>query len=378
MKALLQKLIQAESTASAGEIGAAQVVAEQLRRCGVDCIIDKWDENRANIFARVESSGSRPALLFACHLDVVPAGGGWSKPPFAAVEENGKIYGRGSADMKAGIAALVTALVQLVEGGTDLAGDLIIVGVAGEETDSGGAMRFIADHAEELPELSGTILPEPTDFEVVTAHRGMLWLQVTTAGKSAHGSAPQLGVNAIKSMKMLLDELDSYHIRAKPHPLLGSCSISVNTISAGSAINVVPDRCTIGLDIRTLPGQNHQGLIDDLKDIILKLGRERPEFEARISVMRRVDGLETDGNCDFVKDFCSVVGADETKAVGFTTDGSHFAKLGAPVVIFGPGKPELCHKGDEYIEIKDVEKAVEHYKKLILEFTGTGASGDNE
>jgi succinyl-diaminopimelate desuccinylase len=378
MKALLKKLIQADSTASSGEMGVAQVIAEQLRGSGVDCTIDKWGANRANLLARVKSSGSRPGLLFACHLDVVPAGTGWSKSPFSGVEESGKIYGRGSADMKGGISALVTALLELVDSGMDWAGDLVILGAAGEETDSCGAMRFVADYADELPSLAGIILPEPTDFAVVTAHRGMLWLEATTHGKSAHGSAPQLGVNAIKSMQMLLDELDSYHIQAKPHKLLGPCSISVNTIRGGGAINVVPDRCTIGMDIRTLPGQNHEGLIDDLKGIFLKLSRRDAEFEGKVSVIRRVDGLETDSNCEFVRDFCSVVGAGETKAVGFTTDGPHFAELGAPVVIFGPGKPELCHKGDEYIEIKDMEEAVEHYKKLILKFLGTGACRDNE
>lgn len=196
----------------------------------------------------------------------------------------------------------------------------------------------------------------------------MLWLKVKTGGKAAHGSTPQLGVNAIASMKALLSELESYKIPFGPHKLLGECSMSINTISGGQAINVVPDSCEIGIDIRTLPGQNYQDIISDFEKIFAKLKRRNSQFEAEVSIVREVRALETDWNCDFVKDFCSCVGTSETRAVGFTTDGPHFASLGAPVVIFGPGKSEVCHKPDEYIEIADLEKAVEHYKNIILKF----------
>ena len=115
-------------------------------------------------------------------------------------------------------------------------------------------------------------------------------------------------------------------------------------------------------------GQNHQNVIEDFQKIFGKLKQKNPQFEAEVSVVRGVETLETDNNCDFVKDFCSAVGVSQTKAVGFTTDGPHFADLGAPVVIFGPGKSEVCHKPDEYIEISDIENAVEYYKNIILRF----------
>jgi succinyl-diaminopimelate desuccinylase len=196
----------------------------------------------------------------------------------------------------------------------------------------------------------------------------MLWLEVTTKGKAAHGSTPQLGVNAISLMRAVLDELENYKIPFKPHKLLGGCSMSINTIAGGKALNVVPDKCSIGIDIRTLPSQNHRDIIGDLEKIFGKLKSRSPQFEAKVSVIREVEPLETDDRCDFVKDFCAAVGTQKTKAVGFTTDGPYFASLSAPVVISGPGKPELCHKPDEYIEIRDVEKAVEHYKNIILKF----------
>lgn len=369
MKGLLRKLIEAETTAEKGELSAAEIISEELTRSGITSAIAKWGRNRANLIAQIKSSGRRGGLLFACHLDVVPPGEAeWRHPPFSAAEIDGKIYGRGSTDMKGGIAAVVTAISRIVESGVRLQGDIILLAAAGEETDSCGAKRFIADFGTKLPELSGVIIPEPTDFEVVTAHRGIVWLKVTTKGKAAHGSTPQLGVNAISSMRSLLGELENYKIAAESHELLGESSMSINTIAGGKAINVVPDKCSIGIDIRILPEQNHQDIIDDFEKIFVKLKQKNPQFDAEVSVVREVRALETEPHCDFVKDFCSAVGISETRAVGFTTDGPHLAALGAPVVVFGPGKPQLCHKPDEYIDIVDIEKAVEHYKNIILKF----------
>ena len=368
MKRLLRKLIQAETTAQIGELAAADIISDELGRSGIESRIDSWDGNRANIIAQIKSAGCRGALLFVCHLDIVGSGeASWKYPPFSGVESEGKIYGRGSADMKGGIVAVVTAVMEIVKSSVKLQGDIILFAAAGEETDSCGAKKFVRDWSG-MPELSGVVIPEPTDFEVVTAHRGMLWLKVETIGKATHGSTPQLGVNAIASMKSVLDALENYKIRVEPHKLLGECSMSINTIAGGKTINVVPDKCDIGIDIRTLPPQKHQDIIADFQESFAKLKQKNPEFDAVVSIIREVKALETDSSCDFVKEFCSAVGINETKAVGFTTDGPYFASLGVPVVIFGPGKPEVCHKPDEYIDICDLEKAVEYYKNIILKF----------
>jgi succinyl-diaminopimelate desuccinylase len=368
MKEFLKQLIKAESTPEKGELASAEVVSDEFSKSGINCRIDTWDQTRANITAQVNSAASRSALLFACHLDVVgPGEEQWDKPAFEAIESGGKIYGRGSVDMKGGIAAAATAIRQIVDSSTKLQGDIIFTAVAGEETDSCGAKRFI-NNRDRMPDFAGIVIPEPTDFSVVTAHRGMLWLEITTKGKAAHGSTPELGVNAINSMRLFLNELENYEIPARPHQLLGKCSMSVNTIIGGKALNIVPDKCSIKVDIRTLPEQNNQNIISDFKNIFSQIKTNNPQFDADVSVVRQVPPLETDCNCDFIKKFCSVVGTNETVAVGFTTDGPHFAHLGAPVVIFGPGKPHLCHKPNEYIEIGDIEKAVEHYKNIILKF----------
>jgi len=369
MKELLKNLVQAESTVEKGELAAAEIISDHFARSGINSAVTTWDHNRANIIAQIGSRGQKNGLLFGCHLDVVPPGKEtWTEAPFVGVEKEGRIYGRGSADMKGGIAAVVTAITETVESGVQLGGDIVFIGAAGEETDSCGAKKFVDECGAALGAPAGVVIPEPTDFEIVTAHRGLLWLKVTTTGKTAHGSTPHLGVNAISSMRAFLDELENYEITVEPHNLLGNCSLSINTIEAGEAINVVPDKCVIGIDIRTLPSRNHQDILDDLEKIFEKLKQEDAQFKAAGSMVRPVDALQTDNTCDFVKDLCSVVGDKKTKAVGFTTDGPYFAELGAPVVIFGPGKPNLCHKPNEYIELTDVARAVEHYKNIILRF----------
>lgn len=368
MKDFLRKLIQTDTTAEKGELAAAEVIAAELDISGIDSRIDSWNQTKANITAHVKSIQRKPSLLFVCHLDVVaPGEGDWMYPPFAAIESDGKIFGRGSTDMKGGIAAIVTAIRQIFDAGTKLQGDIILLCAAGEETDSSGAKRFMSNCGW-LGKLAGVVIPEPTDFAVVTAHRGMAWLEVITKGKAAHSSQPELGINAISSMKTFMNELESYKPDIRPHPTLGSFSMSVNTISGGKAMNIVPDHCILGIDMRTLPGQNHQVIIDDFRQIFAWLKKQSPTFDAKVRVERAVEALETDPDCAFVRDFCDTIGVNQTKAVGFTTDAPHFKQLGTPIVIFGPGKSELCHRPNEYIDISDVEKAMKYYKDIILKF----------
>jgi succinyl-diaminopimelate desuccinylase len=368
VKDLLKQLIRADSTAGQGEMAAAEVVARWFTKHGIDCRIDRWDANRANVIAQVKSPHKRPGLLFVCHLDVVgPGDETWDHPPFTAAEEKGRIYGRGAVDMKGGMAAAVAAICKVVDSRAALQGDVILAATAGEETDSSGVQRFM-QHRSHLPELAGVVIPEPTDLSVVTAHRGLFWLKITTKGKAAHSSMPERGVNAITSMRRVLDALEHYQIPFEPHPLLGKSSLSVNTINGGDAMNIIPDRCTIGVDIRTLPGQDHEALRYDIERILAQLKTTIPQFEAELVIERSAQAIETDPDCEFVQRFCSAVDVDLTNVIGFTTDGSHLLPLGAPIVIYGPGKPKLCHQVDEYIDTADLEKAVDLFENVIRTF----------
>jgi succinyl-diaminopimelate desuccinylase len=362
---LLKKLINARSTPDRGELAAAEVIKEELATFGIESEIEIWDKTRANIVVHIKSTAKRPALLFAAHLDVVPTGTArWKHSPFEATETDGKIFGRGASDMKGGIAAAVGAICEVVKGGRALHGDIIFAATAGEETDSCGARRFV--ESAKLPKLAGIIVTEPTDHTVINAHRGILWLKFTTRGKTAHGSMPHLGINAIESARVLLNELANYKLVFTPHPRLGNSSMSVNTISGGKAANVIPDECAITVDIRTLPGQSHNEIIVGFERLLGKIKTASPQFVAELSVVRDCPALETDARSDFVKAVCQVRGVDAPGTVGYTTDGPIFAALGAPVIIFGPGKAEICHQPDEFIEIADVQKAAQQYNDIVL------------
>jgi len=365
----LKKLIQADSSPDAGELDTARIIAEKFKNYDISSTVDTWDNNRANILARIKYAGKSPALLFVCHLDVVPPGQSpWKYPPFEAHQADGKIFGRGATDMKAGIATVVTAICQTIIDKSKLKGDIFFLATAGEETDSCGIKRFMKNDAVKLPLLQGIIVPEPTDFQIVTSHRGILWLKVTTTGKAAHGSAPQLGLNAITLMNQLLNGLTDYKIPYKPHPLLGNCTFSVNQIAGGKATNIIPDSCSIKLDVRTLPEQNHQNIIVDLEKIFKKLKSANPDFNAKAEIIRSVPALQTDPQSIFVRTFCKAVSIESTISVGFTTDGPFLTPLACPVLAFGPGKGEVCHKSNEYIETDDLKKAVNYYKKIISAF----------
>ena len=365
MKELLKKLIKAESTVEKGELGVAELIAESLVKSGIKSTIDCWSGNRANITAHIGSTDQKPGLLFVCHLDVVPPGDEkWDFEPFCGLEQDGKILGRGATDMKGGTAAIVCAIREIVDSNVKLKGDIILAATAGEEIDSCGVQKFIAERAGKLPKLAGIIIPEPTDFHIVTSHRGIFWLEITTKGKTAHGSMPQAGINAISSMIKLIYELENF----KANQLPDGCSMSINTISAGKAINVVPDSCAIGVDIRLMYGQSYEGILSSFENIFKKLKADDADFDAHIEIKRYANGLKTDDNCNFVRQFCSTVEINETISVGFTTDGSHLTDLNVPIIIFGPGKGSLCHKPNEYIELADVERAVKYYKNVIMKF----------
>jgi len=368
MKDLLKRLVGADSTLGKGEATVAEIVAAEFKKHGIDRQIDRWGPGRANVVARVRSAGKRPGLLFVCHLDVVgPGDEPWEHPPFSATEENGRIYGRGTTDMKGGIASVVAAICETVDSRATLQGDILFAATAGEETDSSGVQRFMQE-VTWLPPLAGIILPEPTDLTVVTAHRGLFWLKITTRGKAVHSSMSERGINAILSMKRVLDELEHFQIPTEPHPLLGKCSLSVNTITGGEAMNMVPDRCTLGVDIRTLPGQDETALGYDLERLLTRLKATVPHFGAELTVERIAHALETDPQCAFVKALCSVAEVDLTNGIAFTTDAPHLVPLGVPIVIYGPGNPKLCHQVDEYIAVADLHKSVARFKKIIRAF----------
>lgn len=367
MKSLLGKLVAAAPTVENGELRAATVLQDFFSNHGLAVEIDVWDNNRANVLVHLKADriDSGSPLLAAAHLDVVPASADkWTVPPFEATERDGRLYGRGTTDMLGAVAAVASALVEVAKDRAALKRDIIFAATAGEETDSCGTKRLVQQYRHRFDRPAGVLIPEPTDLKVLRAHRGILWLRIAAHGRTAHGSMPHLGINAILKINDLLNCLREFAIPHTPHPLLGGCSMSINRIAGGTGTNIVPEQCAIEIDIRTLPGQSAESIIAQFNVLLAELACRDPEFKAEVATLRCVEGIETPADEPFVQAVCRAAQTDHTGAVGFTTDGPYFAPLG-PVVICGPGSPELCHKPDEYIEPVALEKAKELYLRLF-------------
>lgn len=366
MLALLKQLIAAAPTVDHGELKAAQALAEFFKTFGIDTELDIWDDRRANVVAHLKSDHPTAApLLLAAHTDVVPADAAqWTAPPFNAVVRDGRLYGRGATDMLGAIASAAAAMAQAAANPQTLPRDIILAAIAGEETDSCGAKRFVRHYRRRFADPVGVIVPEPTALKALRAHRGLLWLRITAHGRTAHGSMPHLGINAILKINALLNRLGGVTIPHTPHPLLGGCSLSANRIAGGSGVNIVPDVCSLDIDIRTLPGQSTETIIGWMQNILDALAQQDDTFNAQISILRQCDAMETPADAPFVRSVCQAVGQTEAGAVGFTTDAPFFAPLG-PVVIVGPGDPAQCHKPDESIALDELCCAEQMYQRLF-------------
>jgi succinyl-diaminopimelate desuccinylase len=352
---------------------AADWLAEQLQHRGFNPRVDDLGGNRANVVTVLRGTGEKPALVFNGHLDVVPVGDTpWMYDPFAGVRVNGRLYGRGSSDMKSGLVAMVMAADALKQAGVHLKGDLIISGVADEETGALGAKSWV--QAGGLQGVGAIVIGEPTNLEVYIAEKGAFWLEITTYGKTAHGSMPDLGINAVMHMTAALQALTSLSLPFQPHPLFDKPTMNVGTIVGGHKTNVVPDRCTVTIDLRTLPGMRHEDILQDVRQRLDGLRQAIPEFTYDLRVIAERAPVASDPQAPIVETALAVLEAHGRQAPpkatpGFATDASVFQPAsGAPFMIFGPGIPQLAHQPNEYVEIDTYLESIEVFCELAVKY----------
>jgi succinyl-diaminopimelate desuccinylase len=370
---LTQELVRLRTINPPGdEARAAEFVARRLQRTGMFADVVAHDEaGRASVVGGLRGSGERPALLFSGHLDTVPAGDHWTRDILSAEVTDGKLWGLGSTDMKSGVAALLVAMEAVQSTGVALKGDLLFAGTAGEEVDSMGAKRLVEQ--QKLSQVGFMVIGEPTANRVFTAEKGVLWLEVKTRGQTAHGSMPHLGVNAIMHMTRLLQALEKAHIPYQPHPLLGNFSMNVGTITGGVKTNVVPDACCVTIDLRTVIGQDHQQLMDTVRQLIDRLCVEDATFQAEVRAITERIPLDIPFGDPQVQAFVrirdEVIGqASQPAAATYATDGSVYVPAyKAPMVICGPGLPEKAHQPNEYVEINKLVEAARIYTLAALD-----------
>jgi len=373
----LRKLLQTKSANPPGEeMEAAKLVATWMNKVGMEARVIPIQGQRANALGRLPGTGRKPPLLFSGHLDTVPPGESpWKFDPYSGEIVGDQIYGRGASDMKGGLVAMIMAAGALAQAKAPLAGDLLIGATADEEAGTLGARHLVESGA--IDEVSGVVIGEPSDLSVYIAEKGAFWLEVSTRGKTAHGAMPDLGINAILQMNKVLTRLNRLRFEYKRHPLLGKPTLNIGTISGGIKTNVVPDGCKITVDIRTVPGQNHQAILKQVEDLLKELQSSHPDFQGEVKMINDRPPLETPPQDPLVKVALRASGAvtgqpQKPRGVMYYTDGVAFVpKLGIPMVICGPGKAGLAHQPDEYVELTKVHAAARIFAQIAWEVLGT-------
>ena len=345
-----------------GEAACADFVAQLLEERGFAVERYEFAPGRPSLIARIGGTQDLKPLCFTGHLDVVPVGNvPWRHPPFAAVVEDGKLHGRGSADMKSGVAAFITAACGLLAQGAAFRRGLTLVITAGEETGCEGA--FDLARRGVLGEAELLIVAEPTSNRPIAAHKGSFRIAVTARGRSAHSAMPHEGDNAIVKAMGWIAALQAHRF-AESHPLLGAPTAAVTTFAGGQAVNVIPDSARFTVDFRTLPGQDHGALLAQLRRMFGP--------EAEIEVLTDFEGYSTSPDAPAIQPLLDLLeqrlGARPAPAgAPYFTDASALVPGfgGAPTVVIGPGQAEQCHKTDEHCALSDIHDAVALYRDLI-------------
>lgn len=343
----------------AGEARVAEFVAQVARRQGLDVERQDVHPGRWNLLVRLQPAGrARRRILLAPHMDTVGVEG---PEGFKPRIRGGRMYGRGACDTKGSLAAMLVAMLDLAgSGARPRETEILLAGLIDEEHAQIGSRALAASGWKADLALVG----EPTRLQVVTAHKGNVWLELETQGKAAHGARPELGRNAVHAMARVVDLLEKDYakfLKRRRHPLLGRPTINVGTICGGTQPNIVPDRCSIRIDRRTIPGEGEAGVRRELREWLRKAG-----LQVRILSLRKAvcPPMETDVGLPLVRSFLEVVGQSGPMGVDYFCDAAVLTSGGTPSVVFGPGDIAQAHTVDEWIALKQLERGA----NLLLRF----------
>jgi acetylornithine deacetylase len=333
----------------AGELELGRFVAKWLEGRGLEVELDELAPGRANVVGRVRGTGGGRTLLLNAHLDTVGLGG--ADGALAPRVEDGRLYGRGSYDMKGGLAAIMLAAARAVD--LRLAGDLVVTAVSDEEDRSIGSERIA-----QTVRADAAIVTEPTDMRLAIAHRGFLWLEIEMRGVAAHGSRYDLGVDAIARMGPVLTALGDLDVRLRrdgeSHPLLGGASVHASLIEGGTELSTYPGRCVLVVERRTIPGETAEHVEEQLRKIAA---------DATVRTLFVREPLETPRDAAIVdavsRSAHPILGrSPEIVGVPYWTDAALLAAAGIPTVVFGPAG-EGAHAETEWVDLGDVERTAE-------------------
>jgi acetylornithine deacetylase/succinyl-diaminopimelate desuccinylase family protein len=356
--ALLRDLIRIPSENPPGEeLGKAQHLASYFARHGIWVQLDEVLPGRPNVVAELVpgNHAAGPTLVFNGHLDTVPAGAGWTVDPFGAEVRDGRVFGRGAADMLAGVAAMSAATVALARAGQGLHGRMLVHAVIDEEGDAKGS-RKAADNIG----ADWAIVTEPSGGTVQAYGKGQLNVEVSFRGRAAHSSTPALGHNAVHDAAAFIARIEREHeaVGGETYPGVGPKTYSAGIVRGGTSGSIIPAECTVTIDRRLLPTETLDDALADIERLVDEIRAERPGLDARLRPTLLFPPLPPPADGTLAKTVQAVIAelgrnAPLSGAAG-ATDGAWYAKRGIPTVIFGPGDARTAHQPDESVAIDDV------------------------
>jgi succinyl-diaminopimelate desuccinylase len=369
---MTQELVRVDSRNPPGDEREAAIVGRRLlEELGCECSTVEPLPGRVSVVGRLGAcDGSRPTLIVNGHLDVVPINpDGWTKDPFAALVDDGRVWGRGTADMKGGIAAAIEAVRAVERAGVARPCDVVFHLVADEEQGGRYGTQVLSESG--LIVGDACLVPEPTSLDVCIAERGVLIMEVLFHGRPAHASEPRNGISAIEKAAKVVTAVHGADF-GHHHPLLGSTSANAGLISGGSGSNTVAERCLLTVDHRVIPGQTKDDAVDDVRRLIDRIDDPDLRYELNPFVFGEASELATDHPwVDQVQRSISAVRGRRAEVVGmtFATD-ARFVRnqAGIPAVVCGPGGISEAHRDDEFVEIDALVDAAAIYADLMAGF----------
>ena len=356
--ALLRRLVSIDSVnpslvpGAAGEGAIADSIADHMRGVGLDVHVREVAPGRPNVIGVLEGREPGRSLMLCGHIDTVGVDG--MDAPFDPQIRSGRLYGRGSQDMKGGVAAMIDAARVVAESGFHR-GRVIVAAVVDEEYASIGADALAAEWTAD-----GAVVTEPTDLQVGIGHKGFAWIDINTVGRAAHGSRPKDGRDAVMRMGRVLQRLEALDRTLQqraPHPIMGTGSLHASIVSGGRELSSYPDSCRLQMERRTIAGESGDVARDEVIAILDGLKSEDPEFEAAAALVFSRPPYELSPSHPLPQALQAAAAsagcASRPVGMSFWTDAAVLAGAGVPSVLFGPGGAGL-HSTEEYVNVSDV------------------------
>ena len=380
--ALTRELVRVDSrnptlvAGAPGEGRVARVLADVLAAWGFDVTLREAAPGRPNVIARLGAARGGCSLMLNGHIDVVGVEG-MTHAPWDPVVRDGRIYGRGSSDMKAGVAAMCAAAARAAAAsGGAIDGEIIITAVVDEEYSSLGTRALVAEGVR----ADAAIVTEPTGLKIMPAHKGFVWVDVLVQGRAAHGSRWDVGVDAIRNAGLLLaamDAVDAELLPSREHALLGRPSLHASTIEGGIGLSTYPDKCRFTIERRTIPGETTTAVMAEIEEAFARVRARRPTLDASVSMIFEQPPSDVSTEAPIVRALDGALRAcgEEVNVTGMSawTDAAILNEAGIPAICFGPGDIGLAHAAEEYVRVDEIERATLVLAALAMEWTRKGA-----